>query len=108
MTDRYEGRPFVRFLDCYVLDAIGELEDPQRRALEAMEPKLAATFNSTGSWQQMVATQMEFPETLPEKIRTIWENGKAKASELGFSVDPSEFTRQFVDTNFVPPPETQN
>jgi hypothetical protein len=108
VTGRYDGRPFLRFLDCYVLDAIGALEDQQRAALEAMEPKLAATFNSTGTWQQMVAAQMEFPETLPETIRSIWENGKAKAGKLGISVDPDEFTRQFVDTNFVPPPEAQN
>jgi hypothetical protein len=108
VTGRYEGRPFLRFLDCYVLDAIGALEDSQRRALEAIEPKLAASFNSTGTWQQMVAAQMEFPDSLPGKIRRIWENGTAKAIQLGYTVDPKEFTQQFVDTNFVPPPDTHN
>jgi hypothetical protein len=65
-----------------------------------MEPKLAAAFKSSGSWQQMIAKQMDFPDELPEKIKEIWANGKAKAAELGLSVDPAEFTRQFVDTNF--------
>ena len=100
MTDRYEGKPFLRLLDSYVLDAIGQLGEPQCQSLQAMEPKLSAVYNVSGSWQDIVAAQMNFPPELPAEIRRIWENGSAKMAELGQTADPMEFTRQFVDTNF--------
>lgn len=67
-----------------------------------MEPSLASTFGTEGTWFEIVAAQMEFPEHLPEEIARIWTNGKAKADQLGVTVDPVEFTHQFVYTNFVP------
>ena len=97
---RYDGKPFLRLLDCYVLRAIGELDAQQEGALQSMEPKLANVYGRSGPWFEIVAQQMDFPDTLPEQIRNIWKSGKAKASQQGLAVDPNEFTRQFVDTNF--------
>jgi hypothetical protein len=34
MTSRYEGKPLLRLLECYVLDTIGELSPSDRRNLE--------------------------------------------------------------------------
>jgi hypothetical protein len=82
MTDRYEGKPFLRLLDCYVLDAIGHLDEQQKQSLHAMEPKFSAVYNTTGSWQDIVAAQMNFPPELPSEIRRIWENGSAKWESL--------------------------
>jgi hypothetical protein len=101
MTDRYSGKPFLRLLDCYVLNAIGMLDEAQINGLKAMEPKLAQVFGIEGSWTDIVASKMEFPDDLPAEIRRIWEAGRAKASTIGLEVDPAEFTRQFVDTNFA-------
>ena len=98
---RYDGKPFLRFLDCYVLSSIGHLDEKQEHALNLMAPKLSETLGCSGSWFDMVATQMEFPPDLPSKIRQIWETGKARAEDQGLIVDPDEFTRQFVDTNFA-------
>jgi hypothetical protein len=101
MISRYDGKPFLRLLECYVLSSIGHLSDQQEHALNLMAPKLAETFQFRGSWFEIVAKEMDFPPDLPIKIKAIWDSGNAKAVELGLSVDPEEFARQFVDTNFV-------
>lgn len=98
---RYDEKPFLRFLDCYVLSSIGHLDEEQEHALNMMAPKLSEALGVQGSWFDMVATQMEFSPDLPEKIKKIWDAGKVKAMQQGLSVDPEEFTRQFVDTNFL-------
>ena len=98
--DRYDGKPFLRFLDCYVLSSIGHLSDETENTLGVLTPRLSETLGIRGSWFDIVATQMEFAPDLPNKIKEIWENGEAKAAAMGLSLDPHEFTRQFVDTNF--------
>lgn len=98
---RYDGEPFLRFLDCYVLSSIGHLDAGQEHTLNSLAPQLAKTLGIEGSWFEMVGVTMEFPADLPQKILEIWETGQAKATESGVAVDPNEFARQFVDTNFV-------
>jgi hypothetical protein len=97
---RYDGKPFLRLLDCYVLRAIGALDQQQEISLRSMEPKLSSVYGVDGSWFEIVAKQMDFPDSLPVQINEIWVSGKAKAEHQGLSVDPIEFTKQFVDTNF--------
>jgi hypothetical protein len=70
--ERYAGRPFLRLLDCYVLDTISQLDTDQSGALKDMETKLQKTFDSTGTWQQIEEEQMDFMPTVPEKIRAFW------------------------------------
>lgn len=97
---RYEGKPFLRFLDCYVLDSIGQLDDSQRSGLETMQPTLAKALGRQGSWQEMVSAQMDFPESMPEQIRRIWHGYLERAKEQGVSVNPNEFVAEFIDANF--------
>lgn len=100
-TPRYAKRPFLRLIDCYVLDAIGQLDDDQRAALTRMEPKLATVFGIEGSWSEIVEKQMEFPASLRTQIRGIWGRYLDFARQTGRSVDPGEFVVQFVDNNFL-------
>ena len=97
---RYVGKPFLRLLDSYVLDAIGELDDHTAAALIAAEPMLFQTFGSAASWREVVTRQMEFPEELADKINQIWQEGNVRAVAAGIVPDPLEFTHVFVDTNF--------
>ena len=53
MTDRYEGKPFLRLLDSYVLDAIGKLDEANAKWLVEAEPYFRETFGGTGSWQDI-------------------------------------------------------
>jgi hypothetical protein len=98
--DRYEGRPLARLIECYVLDAIGQLEDRHREAMEKMEPHLARIYKTSGTWQEIVASAMGFPETLPEKIEKLWEKNLGIAKAQGAAVIPDEFAMAFVDQNF--------
>lgn len=100
MTDRYDGKPFLRLLDSYVLWSIGELDGARAEGLKRIESNLHQVYGQSGSWQDIVARQMEFPDTLPRDIKDIWDRGAAKAREQGLNPDPFEFTKQFVDTNF--------
>jgi hypothetical protein len=98
--DRYAGKPFLRLLECYVLNAIGQLDDGQRAALVKMESKLASVYKVDGGWLDIVSAQMNFPESLPGQINDIWSRYLDQAKVQGMSVDPGEFAMLFVDQNF--------
>ncbi len=104
-TNRYDGQPFLRLLDSYVLDAIGQLTDQQRSGLSMVEPKLRAVYGASGSWQEIVRNQLELPESFPQSIRSMWERYLSAARSQGLSVHPNEFTERFVAENF---PELQS
>jgi hypothetical protein len=98
---RYEERPFLKLLDCYVLRAIGQLDEAQDQALRTIEPQLAGVYGKEMRWFEVVSDQMEFPDNIDASIRQVWVAAQMKAGELEEQIDPAEFTRQFVDTNFL-------
>lgn len=97
---RYDGKPFLRLLDSYVLDSIGQLESGAEAALERMQPRLAQTLGGAGSWQEIVRIQMDLPDSFPQQVRLIWEGFLAQAKRQQLSVDPHEFVERFVTENF--------
>lgn len=100
MTDRYTDKPFLRFVDAWVLNAIGHLDTPTADYCKAMEPQLRQSFSTTGSWTQIVEQQMKFTPELPAQIRKIWEDGKARfEAGNGQAADPVQFAMIFVDRN---------
>lgn len=101
MNDRYEGKPFLRLLECYVLWSVDELAPDQAEKLEEMTPRLAATYSVDGRWQDIVAAQMEFPPDLPGALRGIWERTLANAGGQRNVVDPEVWAQQVVDSNFT-------
>lgn len=103
--NRYEGRPLLRLLECYVLAAIDQLDDEQRGTLQRMEPILSSVYNRRGTWLEIIRDEMEFPESLPMKVREVWENNLARLRASGVAIDPNEFAMQFVDQYF---PEAPN
>lgn len=100
VMNRYDDNPFLRLLDCYILDTIGELSDDQREVLATLEPKLRQTFNASGSWLEMVAAQMDFVDTVPEKIRSFWLGYVEAAKVQGLPALPGDFVKSFVSQNF--------
>jgi hypothetical protein len=99
-VDRYSGKPFLRLLECYVLDAIGQLDDRQRETLQRMEPKLSDAYGMNGTWLDIVNAQMDFPKSLPAQIRKAWEKTLTLARQRGTPIDPNEFAMAFIDQNF--------
>lgn len=98
--NRYDGKPFLKLLECYVLRAIGQLHKDQDEILVGMERKLAETYHYEGSWFQIVAHQMNFPESFPGKIMEIWERNLDIAKKRNIPVNPNDFAVAFVDQNF--------
>ncbi|WP_230279959.1 hypothetical protein [Croceicoccus sp. Ery15] len=98
---RYNGKPFLRLLDSYVLAATGYLDPIADRSLTAMEPQFHKAFGQTGSWRSIVEQRMKFRPGMPGAIREVWDKGRLKFLQAnGKEPDPREFTRHFVDTNF--------
>lgn len=99
--ERYAGRPFLRLLDSYVLWSVGELSSELDQVLVEMTPKLQEVYRSTGTWQQIVEQQMDFPEWLTASLRAMWERNLLTAEEIGDRLDAGQWARHVVDTNFI-------
>lgn len=102
MTDRYEDKPFLRFVDAWVLKTIGHLDAATEAYCDAMVPQLRQSFGvAGGGWVQIVEQQMKFTPELPAQIRKIWEDGKKRFEEgNGQPADPVQFAMTFIDRNF--------
>ena len=99
MSSRYAGKPFLRLIECYVLESIGELSEKDRANLIRMESRLQELYDSKGSWYEIVGDEMAFPDSLPKKLSELWSQYLSGA-EVDISVDPNEFAMSFVDSNF--------
>ena len=97
---RYEGKPLLRLLECYALSVIEQLDEEQCEALRRIEPKLALTYNRSGTWCEIIHDEMGSPDSLPKKIREVWENNLARVRASGGEIDPNEFAMASVDQNF--------
>lgn len=101
MTDRYTDKPFLRFVDAWVLKAIGHLDAATETYCKAMVPQLEQSFGLSGSWERIVEEQMKFGPELPAQILKIWNDGTARFAEgNGQMPDPVQFAMVFVDRNF--------
>ncbi|HEV3421461.1 MAG TPA: hypothetical protein VG075_14220 [Candidatus Acidoferrum sp.] len=98
---RYQGKPFLRLLELYVLWAIGELAEKEALILEEATPKLRSIYHREGDWKSIIAGEMEFPPHLPAKIRELWKRNLEKARTAGVVLPPQQFAELFVDDNFV-------
>lgn len=101
MKNRYTGKPFLKLLDNYVMDAIGMLDPETDAALTADEPRFHKLFVTTGSWREIVESRMNFPAGMAGAIREVWEKGRPRyIAAQGVEPNPWEFTINFVDTKF--------
>lgn len=101
MSDRYAGKPFLKMLDAYVVDAIGHMDGATEMELSAMEPQMRGALGLSGDWRSLVEQRMRFPEGMKGAIREVWDKGRVKfIAANGREPDPIEFTMHFVDTKF--------
>jgi hypothetical protein len=100
MSDRYKGKPLLRLLELYVLDAIGHLEEKDHGLLQQMTPKLCETFHVKGTWKQAIEKAMELPSNMPSLIADNWEKNLKIANDHKAKLVPQEFAMRFVDDNF--------
>lgn len=100
-TGRYDGKPLLRLLECYVLAAIGELQQQDVETLTALQPKLSSVYGVEGDWQGIISSVMKFPSEMPELIRQVWRKNEENTRQRGLMIDAQKFAEQFVDENFV-------
>ena len=101
MSDRYQGKPLVRLLECYVLRAIGELTSVDESNLKEMAPKLRDVYHAQGNWDEIIESIMELPADMPEKIAELWERNQELAKANGETLLPQDFAEMFVDRNLA-------
>lgn len=98
---RYDGKPFLRLLDCYVMDAIGALDPGDDAALKAAEPAYRKSWGVQGDWRQIVEARMNFPAGMKGAIRELWEKGRPRfRAANGYEPNPWDFTIHFIDSKF--------
>lgn len=97
---RYDGKPLLKLLECYVLSSIDQLDFKQRNTLTLMEPKLSEIYGVGGTWYEIVHSVMKFPDSLPAKIYAVWESSLDAARTKNTVIDPNEFAITFVSQNF--------
>lgn len=99
--NRYEGKPFLRLLECYVLEAVGQLHEEQRATLLKMEPQICQVYQRDGAWFEVINAEMGFTEDTVTQIRQVWAANLEKAKEMGASIDPNAFAMEYVDRFFA-------
>jgi hypothetical protein len=100
VSDRYTDKPFLRFVDAWVLKAIGHLDDATESYCKAMVPQLEQSFGLKGSWERIVEQQMKFGPDLAAQVRKVWTDGKSRfEAGNGTAPDPVQFAYLFVDKN---------
>ena len=80
-----------------MLHAIGALDDAAYVRISAVEPRLRQAFGQTGSWIDVLKTQLELPAGFENTVTTAWQTERARASAAGQTLDPLEFARAVAD-----------
>jgi hypothetical protein len=100
-NSRYQGKPLLRLMECYVLWAIDQLPPKEASTLSAMTPKLQVTFRTQGSWQQVIAAAAQLPPNMADVIRETWTKNAEIARMNQTTLAPQQFAELFVDQNLV-------
>ena len=99
---RYNDKPLLRLLECYVLRTIGELHSEHNSALEKMTPKLQEIYQCSGEWYQIVKQVMRLPDSYEIEISRVWNENRISIQNSQEKLSPEEFAQIFVDQNFDP------
>jgi hypothetical protein len=100
-SSRYQGKPLLRLLECYVLKTLDLLPESDSLNLASMEPKLTQVYGRQGTWDQIISAMMEFPPNMPLLIREMWVRNQAIAKANGVMLTPQQFAELFVDQNLT-------
>ena len=101
-NSRYDGKPLLRLLEFYVLNAIGELPLPEQDGLNRLAPKLQAIYGGDGQWHEAVGAAVRVPADMPQLIRDMWAKNLeiARANNVP-ALSAQKFSEMFVDENLT-------
>jgi hypothetical protein len=99
---RYDGKPLLRLLELYVLNAIDQLPLLDQETLTRLAPKLQALYGGKGQWQEALEAAVRMPKDMSQMIRDMWEKNLeiARANNVP-ALTPQKFAEMFVDENLV-------
>jgi len=103
MSDnRYDGKPLLRLLELYILNAIDELPLPEQEGLNRLAPKLQAVYGGKGQWYEAIEKAVRMPADMPQVIRDMWAKNLeiARANHVP-PLTPQKFAEMFVDENLT-------
>ncbi len=101
LSARYEGKPMLRLLDAYVLDALGALDEETARNNAAMVDKLSAALHvEADTWQDAVEKAMNMPPDSRDALRAMWEQHVHRTLQEGSTPDVLDWTHGLVDSRF--------
>ena len=99
MGDRYSGRPLLRLIECYVLDAIGELEPTERNRLESMSASISQAVGSEAdTWQGAIKEALDLPGDFSDTVRSDWIANREAAAASQQVLTPNQFAIAVADT----------
>ena len=98
---RYQGRPLLRLLECYVLQAIDMLSEHDAEHLKTLEPQLERSLGHQGRWSQIVEASLDLPPNMPQLIASAWRENLQIANANQVELRPQEFAEMFVDANLA-------
>jgi hypothetical protein len=98
-SDRYVGKPLLRLVDSFVLKCIGELDASSEAKLREMEPKLRQVYNCSGTWEEIIISQLHFGPDIQTAIRDMWLKNQAIAKQHQVTLTPMQFVEMFVERN---------
>ena len=99
--NRYDGRPLLRLLECYVLWVIGHLSQKEENVLVTMTPQLRSIFKSTGDWKEIVTESVDIKDSDITEIKKMWNYYSEIAKAKNTRLTPQNFSEAFVDKNFT-------
>lgn len=104
--NRYAGKPFLAWVDSFILKAIGHLDPEMEAKLERATPDLRKAFSSEGSWEDIVMEQLDYTPEVRGAIQELWAENQALAAEQGAELTPMQFVEVFVADNIMDPDAT--
>jgi len=99
--NRYDGKPFLKLVDSFVLKCIGKLDPDQEAILDKLTPKFQETFKCTGTWEEIVIVQLEYPPSIRNEISRLWVKNQEIARINSVSLSPMQFVEMFVAKNIT-------
>src|SRR5262245_2361055 len=99
MSERYEGRPLLRLIECYVLDCIDQLDPRDRDHLVSMTPKLRSSLGSDAeTWRGILEDVLDLPSEYPEAVRRDWDTKRNTTRRWRKAATPEEYAAEIADT----------
>ena len=101
-NSRYDGKPLLRLLELYILNALDELPASEQESLNRLAPKLQAVYGGNGTWHGALEAAVHMPADMPQQIRDMWNKNLeiARANNVS-ALSAQKFAEMFVDENLT-------